>query len=167
MTAKTTCGNPCAVVDQKTGTIFLLTTWNRGDDHESQIIDQKSKDTRRVFVTQSSDDGVTWTKPKEITESVKSRDWTWYATGPGSGIQIQKGRHKGRLAIPCDHIEAVTKHYYSHIIFSDDHGKTWKLGGSTPEHQVNECEVVELAKGPVDAEYAKLRFKQERTPSCP
>lgn len=53
----------------------------------------------------------------------------------------------GRLVIPCDHIEAETKHYYSHIIYSDDHGATWRLGGRTPQHQVNECEVVELTGG--------------------
>lgn len=46
--------------------------------------------------------------------------------------------------MPCDHIEAGTKHYYSHIIYSDDHGKNWQPGGSTAEHQVNECQVVEL-----------------------
>lgn len=49
--------------------------------------------------------------------------------------------------IPCDHIEAATKHYFSHVIYSDDHGKTWQLGGSTPEHQVNECEVAEMPEG--------------------
>jgi sialidase-1 len=78
---------------------------------------------------------------------VKLPQWTWYATGPGNGIQIEHGPHQGRLVIPCDHIEADSKHYYSHIIYSDDHGKSWKLGGSTPEHRVNECEVVELAAG--------------------
>ena len=55
------------------------------------------------------------------------------------------GPNQGRLVIPCDHIEAETKHYYSHIIFSDDHGASWKLGGTTPQDLVNECEVVELA----------------------
>ena len=141
------CGNPCVVVDRETGTIFLLSTWNRGDDHEGEIIARKSKDTRRVFVLQSTDDGLTWSKPQEITGTAKKPDWTWYATGPGSGIQIENGPHKGRLVIPCDHIEAETKRYYSHIIFSDDHGKTWQLGGRTPQHQVNECEVVELTSG--------------------
>jgi sialidase-1 len=48
------------------------------------------------------------------------------------------------MVIPCDHIEAATRHYYSHVVYSDDHGATWQLGGSTPHHQVNECEVVEL-----------------------
>jgi len=142
-----TCGNPCPVVDRTTGIIWLFSTWNRGDDHESQIIAQKSKDTRRVFVLSSSDDGLTWTDPREVTSVVKKPDWTWYATGPGSGMQIEQGEHAGRLVLACDHIEAGTKHYYSHVIFSDDHGKSWTLGGSTPNHKVNECEVVELTDG--------------------
>jgi sialidase-1 len=145
--AENTCGNPCVVADQETGSIFLLSTWNRGDDHEGEIIAQKSKDTRRVFVLRSDDDGITWSKPQQITDAVKKPNWTWYATGPGGGIQLENGEHKGRLVIPCDHIEAGTKHYYSHVIYSDDHGSTWKLGGRTPEHQVNECEVVELSSG--------------------
>jgi sialidase-1 len=49
--------------------------------------------------------------------------------------------------IPCDHIEAQSKRYYSHVIYSDDHGATWKLGGTSPRDQVNECEVVELTDG--------------------
>jgi len=142
-----TCGNPCVVVDRQTGVVHLLSTWNRGDDHESRIIAQTSHDTRRVYVLSSTDDGATWREPREITADVKLADWTWYATGPGSGIQIAHGPHKGRLVIPCDHIEAKTKHYYSHVIYSDDGGETWKLGGTTPRHQVNECEVVELADG--------------------
>jgi sialidase-1 len=145
--AANTCGNPCAVVDRDTGTIWLLTTWNRGDDHEGSIIARTSKDTRRVFAVHSTDDGRTWSKPWEITTEVKRSDWTWYATGPGSGIQLEHGPHAGRLVIPCDHIEAETRRYYSHIIYSDDHGKSWKLGGTTPSDRVNECEVVELTGG--------------------
>jgi sialidase-1 len=142
-----TCGNPCAVLDRDTGIIWLLLTWNRGDDPEPDIIAQRSKDTRRVFVTRSGDDGLTWAEPREITASVKRTNWTWYATGPGAGIQLNHAPHRGRLVIPCDHIEAGAKRYFSHVIFSDDHGATWKLGGSTPKDQVNECEVVELGDG--------------------
>jgi len=141
------CGNPCPVVDRDTDTVWLLMTWNRGDDHEKDIIAQKSKDTRRVFITHSRDDGISWTKPVEITSSTKKTNWTWYATGPGAGIQIEHGPNKGRLVIPCDHIESGSSRYYSHVIYSDDHGATWKLGGSTPQDNVNECEVVELAGG--------------------
>lgn len=141
------CGNPCPVLDGETGTIWLLMTWNRGDDPESKIVAQASQDTRRVFVTSSSDEGRTWSKPREITADVKATGWTWYATGPGAGIQVRQGPHAGRLVIPCDHIEGGSKRYFSHVIYSDDHGASWKLGGSTPGDQVNECEVVELRGG--------------------
>ncbi len=142
-----TCGNPSPVVDRDTGTIWLLMTWNRGDDHEKDINARTSRDTRRIFVTHSTDDGKTWSPPREITVDVKRTNWTWYATGPGHGIQIEQGPHKGRLVIPCDHEDFETRKSYSHIIYSDDGGKNWKLGGRTPEPGGNECEVVELAGG--------------------
>jgi len=145
--ADNTCGNPCAVVDRSNNTIWLLSTWNRGDDHEKQIIAKTSRDTRRVFVLNSTDDGKTWSAPREITTDVKLTNWTWYATGPGSGIQIEHGPYQGRLVIPCDHMESESTNYFSHVIYSDDHGKNWKLGGSTPNPAVNECEVVELSGG--------------------
>ncbi len=142
-----TCGNPTPVVDRLTGRIFLLSTWNLGTDTEPQIVDGTSRDTRRVFVRYSTDDGRRWSPGKDITSEVKKADWTWYATGPGNGIQMLSGRFKGRLVVPCDHITAKTKKYYSHVILSDDGGKTWKLGGTTPEDKVNECAVAEIAGG--------------------
>lgn len=57
---KNTTGNVTPVVDRETGTIFVFSTWNLGDDYEWQIINGMSKDTRRIFVTQSDDDGLTW-----------------------------------------------------------------------------------------------------------
>ncbi len=141
------CGNPAPVVDRSSGIIYLLSTWNLGEDHESEIIGQSSKDTRRIFILESSDEGNTWSVPKEITSSVKLDNWTWYATGPCHGIQVKNGKFKDRLIIPCDHIEAQTKKYFSHIIYSDDHGHSWHLGGSTPQDKVNECSIVELPGG--------------------
>jgi sialidase-1 len=133
------------VLDRETGTLWLIMTWNDGGDGEAAIIAGTSRDTRRVFVTRSADDGITWAEPREITSDVKlADDWTWYATGPGAGIQIERGPHRGRLLIPCDHIEAETKRQYSHVIYSDDHGETWRLGGRSAKAQTDECEVVEL-----------------------
>ncbi|MFD1616369.1 sialidase family protein [Gelatiniphilus marinus] len=141
------CGNPAPVVDAETGTIHLLATWNNGKDHENQIINGTSIESRLVYHLVSTNNGETWSNPKNITESTKKENWTWYATGPVHGIQLKKGAHKGRLVIPCDHIEKGTKKYYSHAIYSDDHGETWQLGKSTPNHQVNECTVAELTNG--------------------
>lgn len=142
-----TCGNPAPIVEQESGDILLLATWNLGEDHESEIITQSSTDTRRVYLLRSADGGENWSQPEEITADVKQPDWTWYATGPGSGIQLQQGTYAGRLMVACDHIEAETKKYYSHVIYSDDQGESWQVGGITPRDQVNESEVVQLADG--------------------
>jgi hypothetical protein len=161
-----TCGNPAPVLDSKSGHVVLLSTWNLGEDHEPQIIDQKSKDTRRIFVLRSEDDGMNWSKPQELTKDVKLPEWTWYATGPCNGIQIQAGKYKNRLVIPADHIEAVTKKYYSHVIYSDDGGLNWKLGGTTPTDQVNECTVAELPGGKLllnMRNYNGIRIRQTAT----
>jgi sialidase-1 len=139
VTAKVTIGNPCPVVDQETGTIWL--PFNRDND--------------RVFMLSSRDDGRTWSKPQDITATTKKDDWTWYATGPGNGIQLTRGKFKLRLVIPCDHRVGDAKPQdkgnwdkagRSHVIYSDDHGQTWKLGGAT-DFSMNECAVVELADG--------------------
>jgi sialidase-1 len=133
-----TCGNPCPVVDRDTGTIWLPLTHNLGEDHESKIIDRTAKGTRTVWITKSTDDGVTWAKSVEITKDVKKSEWTWVATGPGIGIQMKNGR----LVIPCDFVEAETKKGGSYVISSGDHGATWTLGGAIVGG-VNECQVVE------------------------
>jgi sialidase-1 len=137
-----TTGNPAPVVDRKSGTILLLMTRNPSRDTERQIMDGVSTGTRTVWITRSTDDGVSWSTPEEITSSVKSSDWTWYATGPGNGIQLRDGR----LVIACDHMTAVTKVYYSHVIVSDDGGRTWRIGG-VAGRDTNESAVAELRDG--------------------
>lgn len=143
-----TCGNPCPVVDESTGRIVLPLTWNHGEDHESEIKKSSGKETRLVYLSWSDDDGETWAEPQEITAQAKQSDWTWYATGPGNGIQLKHGKHKGRLVIPCDHNILVGEESVrrSHCILSDDGGKTWRM--SEPlERDTNECAVVELGDG--------------------
>jgi sialidase-1 len=139
-----TMGNPCPVQDRKSGRIWLPITRNLGEDQQEQITDRTAKGTREVWILYSDDDGRTWSKPVEITGSVKRPDWTWYATGPGCGIQLRSGR----LLIPCDHYVAGTKMRRSHVIYSDDHGKTWKVGGVVGDH-TNECQAAELRDGTV------------------
>jgi sialidase-1 len=115
-----TWGNPAPVADRNTGRVWLLFTLNN----------------TRVLVTSSDDDGVTWAPPREITSDVKRPDWTWYATGPGHAIQLSSGR----LLVPCDHRTA--QGMFSHVIYSDDHGRTWKLGGVL-DQGTDECMAVE------------------------
>ena len=149
-----TLGNPAPVVDQKTGDIVLLMTRNPGQDTERQIVDGTGSGTRTVWLSRSADDGVTWTPPSDITSSTKAPDWTWYATGPGNGIQLRDHISNGRMVVACDHIVAgsgsstgaSTGAMHSHVIVSDDGGRTWTLGGSASD-RTNESAVVELRDG--------------------
>lgn len=127
-----TVGNPCPVIDQSTGTIWM----------------PFCEDNKTVFMTHSKDDGKTWSEPVEITSTVKEKEWGWYATGPGVGIQLKQGPHAGRMVIPCDHREKENGKWtmHSHVFYSDDHGKTWVLGGSADKH-TDECQVAELSDG--------------------
>jgi sialidase-1 len=162
-----TCGNPAPVVDRDTGTIWLPLTWNLGTDKEKQIMEGKSQEPRQVYVTSSTDDGVTWAKPTKISESVRKPHWRWYATGPGNAIQLKRGAHKGRLLIPANHSDHTDpeKHpYRSHVFWSDDHGKTWQLGG-VHEDRTNESAVVELADGSVLQSMRSYHKKNNRAVS--
>ena len=106
------------------------------------------RDNDDVLMTSSSDGGHTWTKPVEITSDVKRPGWSWYATGPGVGIQLTRETYRDRLVIPCDHREKKGDKWIkmSHVFISDDHGKSWRLGGTVGDH-TDECQVVELHDG--------------------
>lgn len=142
-----TCGNPCPVQDRDTDVIWMPFNKNLADGDENLITQGKAP--RTVWMTRSEDDGRTWSEPVEITQSVKKSEWTWYATGPGHGIQLANGR----LLIPCDHIvgvhfERLRDPYHSHVIVSDDHGATWRIGGIVPVG-TNESMALETVDGEV------------------
>jgi sialidase-1 len=134
-----TIGNPCPVLDRTTGRIWLPLTSNPGENSNEENHTQCKPGVRDVWMCYSDDEGVTWSEPENITSATKREDWTWYATGPGNGIQLESGR----MIIPCDHrVDGAGSRHNSrsHVIYSDDHGKTWQIGGILPE-KTNECQI--------------------------
>ena len=145
--APNTCGNPCPVQDCSSGVIWMAANWNRLGRSSYEYFE--AYDTRYVFVLASQDDGRTWSSPRDLTSDVKRPNWGWYATGPCTGIQLRHEPHQGRLVIPCNHSEFGQEptRLYSHVIYSDDGGETWHLGGRTPTDGFDECQCAELADG--------------------
>ena len=142
-----TIGNACPVVDPESGRITVIAVWNKV--HESHTAPGFGSDSRLVYRTYSDDDGLTWSDPENISQSVKRASWSWIATGPGSGIVLTRGKHKGRFVIGINHKETAGEQpaYHAHVIYSDDRGETWKSSSGRAAAHTNECEVAELENG--------------------
>jgi len=133
--APITIGNPCPIVDRDTGTVWLLFCRNN----------------KRAFVTHSADDGETWAEPVEIAAVAGGPGRNGYGTGPGQGIQLEFGPHKGRLLATA----------WTGMLYSDDHGASWLIGGMArqpaegltqadpPYMQGGECRVAETVAGDI------------------
>ena len=128
-TALITIGNPCPVVDETNGRLWMPFCRNNST----------------VYVGYSDDSGYTWSTRQEVTSQVKAPGWGWYATGPGVGIQLKNEPYDGRLVIPSDH---NYNGYGSHMMYSDDHGTTWNYSDRILPG-CNECQAVELIDGTV------------------
>lgn len=153
-----TIGNPCPVVDRAGGRIWMALTGNPAQSVKAQISRDPALGTRTVWMTHSDDHGRSWATPTEITKQVKKPNWTWYATGPGTGIQLASGR----LLFPCDHHEPVGSMIpYSHCFFSDDHGATWQLGENVAPHTL-ECMAVQLADGSLLLNARQQKWLEEK-----
>ena len=138
------CGNPAPVLDRDTGVIWLPFCKNLADGDQDLICQGLAP--RTVWLTHSDDEGATWAEPVEITQDAKGANWSWVATGPGHGIQARSGC----LVIPCDHTilgdRGRQDPCHAHVLTSDDHGATWRVGGSADEG-TGESTAVETSDG--------------------
>jgi len=137
-----TCGNPAPVVLTPSGEVLLVFTKNDENTDEGAIL-RGDGPPRTVWVTRSSDHGVTWAEPREISNQARRDDWRWYATGPCHAIQLPSSR----IVVPCNHSlspDFVT--WFSHVIYSDDDGESWTIGGIAGD-RTNESTVAALPDG--------------------
>lgn len=150
------CQNPTPVYIRHAGKILLLFTKRTvATDTEEEIRDGTAKGYVGAYITSTQDQGNTWSPVQEITDQVKMKNWRWYAFGPGGAIVLQKGNtHQGRLIIPANHsIEGGSGNEFlgSHSVYSDDQGKTWKIGAVDSQGMgainPNELTVVETCTG--------------------
>lgn len=130
--------NPCPVIDENDGSILLLC--NLFPDDKSQT----KPAAVRQFVLKSTDDGATWSKPIDISGQIGDpKKWSSLCSGPGVSIQTRSGR----LVVPLYHYQGGGKlDYLSAVIYSDDHGKTWRHSKNNAGFG-DECQVVELTDG--------------------
>ncbi|HGQ9124125.1 TPA: SIALI-17 repeat-containing surface protein [Streptococcus pneumoniae] len=94
--------------------------------------------TSYLWMSYSDDDGKTWSAPRDITPGLR-KDWMKFlGTGPGTGIVLRNGPHKGRILIPVyttNNVSHLNGSQSSRVIYSDDHGKTWHAGEAVNDNR--------------------------------
>ena len=129
--------DPSFVVDAEAKKIFLFyNVWES----------KKRHGVFQFYVQESSDNGKTWSKPRDISKDISFPEWPFgrpdreggfICITSGSGIQTRDGTLLHTLVHVGD----------GNALFgSTDHGKTWKPYGK-PVKNGDECKVVELSDG--------------------
>lgn len=134
------CGDSALLVDQTTNRLWCFFTHapdGVGVKTSQPGIDGK---TFRLYLIYSDDDGISWSAPRSMNAEVKDPAWDAAWSSPGRGYQDRDGR----LYFPLSRRTGDT--LYSHFIYSDDHGKTWRMGGPVGE-RVEEWMLVQTSNG--------------------
>ncbi|MFD8667928.1 exo-alpha-sialidase [Streptomyces microflavus] len=115
-------GNPAPVVDTATGRVSLLYATGGWSGTPSAPV----RGPRSLRVVHSVDDGAGWTAGAPLPH-LKPADRAWISTGPGHGIQLAGGPHRGRLVVAGDYTTTGGR-AGGQLYVSDDGGLTWAVG---------------------------------------
>ena len=149
-------GDPCILHDPVTDTLWVAALWSFGaNGYSGSGAGTDPADTGQYVLTKSTDGGLTWSAPINITVAVKDDpNWRLVFQGPGHGLAMRDGT----LVFPSQRINSSGV-VQSCSVFSTDHGATWDFGSAVTATSptTNENTVCELDDG-------RLLFSM-RTPS--
>ena len=122
--------DPSMIVDEVNNEIFMFYNFMDLD---------KEKDVYYLHLLKSSDNGITWTEPVDITSQITRPEWhnDFKFITSGRGIQTRSGK-----LIHC----MVNLDNGMHVFGSDNHGQSWFLI-DTPIKPGNESKIAELSDG--------------------
>lgn len=128
--------DPTAVFDRDTGDVLLLAALSRSN--QSRMDAHMS-----MWMTRSSDAGLTWAAPTNLTSQLLNADGSMTTPGNGHAIQLASGRLlvSGYLRPAGDSSEHCV------TLASDDHGKSWfnQLANLSAGDGTSECEATEIS----------------------
>lgn len=149
-------GNPAPVATADGG-VLLLQVHNPAGVREQDIRRGRvpAAAGRRIHLQHSEDHGRSWSRPKDVTASVKRPWWRWYATGPGHAVELTRPPYAGRIVVPANHSlpsgDPDRGRDGSHVLLSDDGGGSWRIGctdhGRDGTVRPNETTAAELPDG--------------------
>lgn len=138
-----TYGDPAVVLDKKTGNLICMFVGDQG------LWNATPYNRQGIYVSKSTDNGVSWSEPVAITDQVYANHSSWYAgfAGSGHGLCLKDGRLMFVLAIRATSATEVPLHNYA--IYSDDGGDNWTLSTNAATTAGDEAKVVELEDGDI------------------
>ncbi len=138
-------GDPTILVDENSGTIWVAGLWAHGHPGKATWVGSEPgltpEKTGQFMLVKSTDDGVTWSEPINITDQIKKEEWYLMLQGPGKGITMKNGT----LVFPAQ-FKDKDQVPHATIVYSKDGGKSWKIGTGARSH-TTEAQVVELLDG--------------------
>ncbi len=171
--------DPCILADPNSGKIYLVALWMHGVlDKEGKWMEGLTesstawnhqwrekgsqpgfgvKETTQFLLTESTDDGLTWTEPLNLTEQCKQKEWWLFAPAPGHGIVLDNGT----LVFPAQG-RSNTGEPFSTIMSSTDNGKSWKVG-QPASTSTTENMAVQLSDGSVMLNIRDNRNRQDNS----
>jgi len=148
-------GDPCVLYDPKSNTIWVASLWMSGASSDQMLWwaskpGLKPEETGQFMLVKSTDDGLTWSQPINITGQIKDPKWQLLLQGPGRGITTKNGtlvfpaQFKSDLGTKS--IDGGQYTCQSTIVYSKDSGNTWQIGTGAKTN-TTESQVVELSDG--------------------
>lgn len=131
--------DPLPIMDKASGKLWLYSVrWPKNAQNAF---------ANRAMVCTSTDNGITWSDPVDVTEGIVAEGAFISGFGPGSGFQIAEGSYAGRLIVPTRQTEYISQgnpsvHTLCRTLYSDNHGVSWTIcAGIKPagECQMADC----------------------------
>jgi len=138
-------GDPALIADRKNRKLLCLFAGGNG------FFGSTAAAPIRIYQSGSSDNGITWSSPQNITPQVygaesgnpATRDWQGAFVTSGAATQLKSGRLIAVLTVR----ENTSRTISNFVLYSDDYARTWVVSPYRAAMNGNEAKIVELDNG--------------------
>jgi len=136
-------GDASLLLDRDTGRVWCFHAYGPPGIgfFQSKPGERTGPHTLQWHAVYSDDDGDTWSEARDLTPQVKDPAWQGLFAASGTDIQTRSGRLLAPMVVRDGQGVICSRNAYS-----DDHGRTWKIG-QPAEAGTDESHNVELKNG--------------------